>query len=92
MFIVMTTVTFHYLFYLFIPALYLSVEVDRRGEVLKCISNQTISFSVVQVILCSVDIMFCVWNRSRKRVEDEEQPVGCQKILHARMQYPRFPI
>lgn len=92
MFIVMTTVVFHYLFYLFIPCIYLAVEVERRGDVLKLMSNQTISFVLVQFLLCGVDIMHWFWNRRRKHVENEDKPVGCQKLLHAKIQYPRFPI
>lgn len=91
-FIVMTTVVFHYLFYLFIPDLYLVAERDRRGDVLKCMTNQTISFALMQVLLASVDIMFCLWNRTRRAVEDQSRPIGCQKILHARIEYPRYPI
>jgi hypothetical protein len=88
----MTTVAFHYLFYLFIPAIYLALEVDRRGDVLKCISNQTFGFVLAQVVLSSVDIVYCFWGRGRKQAEDEARPVGCQKLLHARIQYPRYPI
>jgi hypothetical protein len=68
MFIVMTTVVFHYLFYLFIPAIYLSIEVEQRGDVLKLISGQTLSFVIVQIILCYVDIIHCLWGKRRKRV------------------------
>jgi hypothetical protein len=69
-FIVMTTIAFHYLFYLFIPNIYLAVEKDRRGDVLKCMTNQTISFALMQILLASLDIMYCLWNRTRKAVED----------------------
>lgn len=92
MFIVMTTVAFHYLFYLFIPNLYLSVEVDRRGDVLKCMSSQTITFAAIQVLLAAMDVMHWLWNRRRRAVEDESRPIGCQKLLHAQIQYPRYPI
>lgn len=91
-FIVMTTVAFHYLFYLFIPCLYLAVEKDRRGDVLKCMTNQTITFALMQIVLASVDVMYWLWKRTRKVVEDESQPIGCQKLLHAKIQYPRYPI
>ena len=92
MFIVMTTVVFHYLFYLFIPAIYLAAEKDRRGDVLKCMGSQTIGFVIAQIILSSVDIIYCIWGKSRKAAEDESRPIGCQKILHSKIQYPRYPI
>lgn len=88
----MTTIVFHYLFYLFIPSIYLAVEKDRRGDVLKCMTSQTISFALMQILLASVDIMYCLWNRTRKAVEDEARPIGCQKLLHAQIEYPRYPI
>ena len=40
----------------------------------------------------AVDFFHCCWNRGLKEVEDEDNPVGCQKLLHQRIQYPRFPI
>ncbi len=68
MFIVLTTVVFHFLFYLFIPAIYLAIEEQQRGDVLKLISGQTLSFVVLQIVLCQVDIIHCIWGRRRKRV------------------------
>jgi hypothetical protein len=66
MFIVMTTVVFHYLFYLFIPAIYLLLEKDRRGDVLKCMGSQTIGFVLAQIVLSSIDIVHCLWGRTRR--------------------------
>ena len=92
MFIVITTVLFHFIFYLFIPSIYLAFDTDNRGSILTLFSNQAITFIVVQVVLSGMDLMYCCWNRRRKAVEDEDRPVGCQKILHEKIQYPRFPI
>lgn len=64
-FIVMTTVAFHYLFYLFIPCIYLAIETERRGEVLKLMCGQTLSFVVIHLVFCSVDLIHCLWNRRR---------------------------
>ena len=92
MFIVITTVLFHVIFYLFIPSLYLRFREDDRGSVLNLISNQAINFIIVQLILAGCDLMYCCWNRKRKLVEDQDNPVGCQKMLHEKMQFSRFPI
>ena len=82
MFIVITTVMFHFIFYLFIPSSYLRFLDDRRGPILNMISNQALSFIVVQVVLAGFDMMYCCWNKNRKKTEDEDKPIGCQKILH----------
>jgi hypothetical protein len=65
MFIVITTVLFHFIFYLIIPSLYLRFREDVRGSVLNLISFQAINFIIVQVILSGFDLMYCCWNRKR---------------------------
>lgn len=55
-------------------------------------TNQTFTFLVVQFILAYLDFIFCMWNRRLKKVQNEAKPIGCQKILHQKIQYPRFPI
>lgn len=56
------------------------------------ISNQAINFMIVQIIMAGFDLMFCCWNRNLSKVEDENKPIGCQKMLHEKIQFPRFPI
>lgn len=70
MFIVITTVLFHFIFYLFIPTLFLKLHNDLRGAILSLISNQAINFIIVQITLAGFDLMFCCWNRSRKQIEN----------------------
>ena len=70
MFIVVTTVLFHFIFYLFIPSIYLRMHTDLRGQVLNLISNQSITFIVVQVTLAGFDLMYCCWNKKKARVEN----------------------
>ena len=65
MFIVITTVLFHFIFYLFLPTSYLRFEEDMRGSILNLISNQALTFIIVQVILSGFDLMYCCWNRRR---------------------------
>lgn len=85
LFIVLTTVLFHFLFYLVIPTTYLALaEDDDKNEVMVLITNQIFNFMLVQFILAGVDFVYCSWNRNKKVVEDEEKPIGCQKILHKR--------
>lgn len=36
--------------------------------------------------------MFCQWNKRLSKVENPSKPIGCQKLLHREIQYPRFPI
>jgi len=70
MFIVITTVLFHFLFYLLIPSLYLRFNVDKRGELLNLISNQSITFIIVQITLAGFDLMYCCWNKRKTKIED----------------------
>ena len=66
MFIVITTVLFHFIFYLFIPSSYLRFSDNMRGSILNLISNQALTFIIVQIVLAGFDLMFCCWNRRRK--------------------------
>jgi hypothetical protein len=92
-FIVITTVFFHFVYYLVVPTAYLMTTPDQESnKVLYIITNQTFNFLIVQFILAGTDINFCTWNLGLKKVKNESRPIGCQKLLHNRIQYPRFPI
>ena len=65
MFIVITTVLFHFIFYLFIPSSYLRFNEEERGNILNLMSNQALTFIMVQVLLSAFDLMYCCWNRRR---------------------------
>lgn len=94
MFIVVTTISFHLLFYLIIPTAYFQgAETEgHKNEILKMISNQVLNFIIFQFIIAGVDLMHCCWNRRLKAVEDEDKPYACQALLHETIQFPRFPI
>ena len=92
MFIIITTTLLHFIFYLWLPSMYLNFYHDNRGEVLNLMSNQALSAVIVQIILTYLDFFYCCWNKNKKKIEDEDKPYACQKILHQNMQYPRFPI
>ncbi len=92
MFIIITTTLLHFIFYLWLPSTYLNFYHDMRGQVLNLMSNQALSAVIVQIILTYFDLFYCCWNKNKKKVEDENKPYACQKILHQNMQYPRFPI
>lgn len=70
MFIVITTVMLHFIFYLWIPSTYINFYHDYRGKILNLISNQAVTTAVVQIILVSFDMFFCCWNSNKKKVED----------------------
>ena len=63
MFIVITTVLFHFIFYLVAPSIYLKFS-DKSGPIMTLISNQAINFMIVQIIMAGFDLMFCCWNRN----------------------------
>ena len=92
LFVVVTTVLFHFSFYLFLPSLFLLKQDQFRGEVLKIIAHQTTNFIIIQLVLFGLDIRYFLWNRRRRRWAGDKEARGCQKVLHKRLQYPRFPI
>ncbi len=85
LFIVATTVLFHFIFYLFVPSSYLYLNNGLRGGILSLISNQSINFIIVQVTLAGFDLMYCCWNKRKAQTENPDKPVGCQRILHEKM-------
>lgn len=93
LFIVITTVLFHIIYYVIIPTFYLCMSEDADGnKILAIITNSTFNFLIIQFTLASVDMTYCSWSKKLKKVKDEDKPIGCQKMLHSLIQYPRFPI
>ena len=82
MYVIITTVLLHFFFYLWIPSLFLKLFHDYRGSTLNLVSNQAITTVIVQLILVFFDFFYCLWNKRRRIVEDEDKPIGCQKMLH----------
>jgi len=68
LFIVITTVLFHFIFYLFIPSTYLRLDYNNRGSILGIMSNTAVVFIIVQGLLAGFDLMYCCWNRNRGKV------------------------
>jgi len=91
MFIIITTIMLHFIFYLWIPSTYINFYHDERGKILNLISNQALNTVIVQIIFVGFDIFFCCWHSKNKKMDDEEHPYACQKLLHEKMEYPVFP-
>lgn len=73
MFIVVTTVLFHFIYYIIIPTFYLRFNYEKvqdKNKILFIITNQTFNFLVVQFILAYIDFIFCQWNKRLKKVQD----------------------
>jgi hypothetical protein len=71
MFIVITTVLFHFIYYILIPTFYLKFsQIVDKNKVLFIITNQTFNFLLVQFILAKLDFIFCQWNRKLKKILD----------------------
>jgi hypothetical protein len=71
MFIIVTTVLFHFVYYLIIPTIYFVVAEDQlKNKTLLVVTNQTINFLVIQFILAQVDLMYCFWSRRQVKVEN----------------------
>ena len=82
MFIIITTVMLHFIFYLWIPSTYINFYHDYRGKILNLISNQALNTVIVQIVFAAFDIIFCCWSSKARRLEDQEHPYACQKLLH----------
>ena len=69
MFIVLTTVLFHFLYYMIIPTVYFWLAASgEKNKVLEIITNKTFNFLVIQSILVSIDVMHCCWNKRQKKI------------------------
>ena len=69
MFIVVTTISFHFLFYIIIPTVYFSLaNSEDKNEVLKMISNQVLNFVLFQFMIVGIDLMHCLWNKRLLKV------------------------
>lgn len=69
MFIVITTVLFHFIFYLVAPSIYLKFS-KKSGYIIVLISNQAVNFMIVQIIIAGFDVVFCFWNKNLKNIEN----------------------
>lgn len=70
LFIIVTTVFFHFIFYLLIPSGFLRFWPQNRSSVLNLISNQSATFITFQIIFAACDIMYCCWNRKKGEIEN----------------------
>ncbi len=95
-FVVLTTVFFHILFYLYIPAIYF-VETHQafsRSEKLKTLFFQVFLFLLFSLIIATVDVRYRLFMSRRKKYlsQASESQKVCQKKLHDILTFPSFPI
>jgi hypothetical protein len=74
LFIVITTVLFHFLHYIIIPTFYLFIaqkydnDKYNSNKILLTITNQTFNFLIVQFILAGTDFIYRIWHKNLKKV------------------------
>lgn len=95
-FIVFTTVMFHILFYLYIPAIFYTEThiVYSKSEKLKTLFFQVFIFMFFSLIIALVDARYRIFASQRKKYLSQvnEAHKVCQKKLHEILTYPSFPI
>ena len=46
----------------------------------------------MQILFISVDLKHFIWSIKLPNVQSEQNPMGCQKMIHQHIQYPRYPL
>ena len=94
-FIVVTTVTFHFFFYIIAPGTYYvlvkSIPVNIK---LKQLFVAVITFLGMTVIVAFIDLRYRLFNSRRKKIMSTWSEWGklCQMKLHEEIRWPSFPI
>lgn len=95
-FVVFTTVMFHMLFYLYIPAIFYTQTHSTFGKTmkLKTLFFQVFMFLLFSLIIGLVDVNYRIFSSRRKKYLSQvsESHQVCQKKLHDIVTYPSFPI
>jgi hypothetical protein len=93
MFIVCTTVVYHFLYFLIIPTIFfLRAKAEERSLQLHSISYQALNFVIVQLILAGFDVFYCCWASSSTKLLNNPDSGLCQQQLHTKLSAPRFPM
>ena len=86
LFIVLTTVMFHLLFYLYLPAIWYAIFSTKNSSSIKLrtLFFQVFVFVVVSIIIASIDFEYCFFRkRMKKHLGNTETAYKlCQKQLH----------
>lgn len=69
LFIVSTTVVYHFIYFLILPTLYfVATDDDERSRKLYSISYQALNFLVIQFLIAGFDLFYCCWDRGRSKI------------------------
>ena len=86
LFAVLTTVLFHLLFYLYLPAMYYAISSTESSAAVKLrtLFFQVTIFVIVSIIIATIDFDYCMFRtKMKKRLIDIETSYKfCQKQLH----------
>lgn len=95
-FIVITTVIFHFIFYIVVPVSYYVVDFGgiSRNLKLKQLFVAVLMFLAMTVLAAFLDIRHRLFNSRRKKLLSSWRQWGkyCQARLHEQLQWPAFPI
>lgn len=92
LFIVSTTVIYHFIYFLILPTFYFVAAKDDRSKKLFSISYQALNFLIVQLIIAGFDLFYCCWDRGRTKIFAHGKKGLCQKELHKVLTSPRFAL
>lgn len=93
MFIVCTTVIYHFIYFLIAPTIFfLLAKKEEKSLQLHSISYQALNFVIVQLILAGFDIFYCCWASNSTKLLNNPDSGLCQKQLHDKVTAPRFPM
>lgn len=83
LFIVSTTVIYHFIYFLIIPTIYfVTADEDERSLKLFSVSYQALNFIIVQLLIVAFDMFYCCWDRGRTKILGKGRPGLCQKQIH----------
>ncbi len=94
-FILVTTVFFHFVFYLIIPTLFFTFGSGLTKTLkLYVISEQARTFIIIQTLLAIIDLSYRTWKRKKtKCLSDQREGFKFnQHMLHQTVQYRDYPL
>ena len=93
LFIVSTTVVYHFIYFLIIPTIYFrTADEEERSLKLFSISYQALNFMIVQFLIVAFDLFYCCWDKNRTKILGKGAAGMCQKQVHQALTSPRFAI
>jgi hypothetical protein len=92
LFIVSTTVIYHFIYFLIVPTFYFVAAQEDRSKKLFSISYQALNFIIIQLLIAGFDVFYCCWDKKRTKILGKGKKGLCQREMHKVLTTPRFII